>query len=69
MKTIAIIRLSSLGDIVHTLPAFQALRRRFPAARISWIAEAPGAALLANFPGIDQIVTFDLKSQRGLPAR
>jgi heptosyltransferase-1 len=69
LKTIAIIRLSSLGDIVHTLPAFQALRRRFPAARISWIAEASGAALLDNFPGIDQVVPFDLKSQRGLPAR
>jgi heptosyltransferase-1 len=69
LETIAIIRLSSLGDIVHTLPAFQALRRRFPAARITWIAEAPGAALLANFPGIDQIVPFDLKSRRGWPAR
>jgi heptosyltransferase I len=69
LKTIAIIRLSSLGDIVHTLPAFQALRRRFPAARIIWIAEAPGAALLDNFPGIDQVVPFELKSQRGLPAR
>ncbi len=69
MKNIAIIRLSSLGDIVHTLPAFQALRRRFPDARITWIAEAPGAALLEHFPGIDQVVAFDLKSRRGLPAR
>jgi lipopolysaccharide heptosyltransferase I len=69
LKTIAIIRLSSLGDIVHTLPAFQAVRRSCPDARITWIAEAPGAALLANFPGIDQVVPFDLKSQRGLPAR
>lgn len=69
METIAIIRLSSLGDIVHTLPAFQALRLRFPAARITWIAESPGAALLNNFPGIDQVVPFDLKSWRGVPAR
>jgi lipopolysaccharide heptosyltransferase I len=69
LKTIAIIRLSSLGDIVHTLPAFQALRRSFPDARITWIAEAPGAALLENFPGIDQVLPFELKSQRGLPAR
>jgi heptosyltransferase-1 len=69
LETIAIIRLSSLGDIVHALPAFQALRRHFPAARITWIAEAPGAALLANFPAIDQVVPFDLKSQRGWPDR
>jgi heptosyltransferase-1 len=69
LRNIAIIRLSSLGDIVHALPAFQALRKRFPDARISWIAEPAGAALLENFPGIDRILTFSLKSQRGLPAK
>jgi lipopolysaccharide heptosyltransferase I len=69
LERIAIIRLSSLGDIVHALPAFQQLRLHFPAARITWIAEAPGAALLENFSGIDDIVTFDLKSRRGWFAR
>lgn len=69
MDTIAIIRLSSLGDIVHTLPAFQALRRNYPAARISWIAEPAGAALLENFPGLERIVVFDLKSRKGWSAK
>jgi heptosyltransferase-1 len=69
LKTIAIVRLSSLGDIVHTLPAFQSLRKNFPAARISWIAEPAGAALLENFPGIDQILVFDLKARKGWIAR
>lgn len=69
MKTIAIIRLSSLGDIIHTLPAFHSLRRHFPDAKISWIAEPAGAALLKSFPSIDQILVFDLKSPRGLPAK
>jgi heptosyltransferase-1 len=69
LKRIAIIRLSSLGDIVHALPAFSALRRGFPEASISWIAEPAGAALLENFPGIDQVLTFDLKSRRGFPAK
>ena len=54
---------------MHTLPAFQSLRRHFPDARISWIAEPAGAKLLESFPGIDQIVAFDLKSRRGLPAK
>lgn len=66
MKTIAIIRLSSLGDIVHTLPAFQLLRKHFPEAKITWIVEAPGAVLLENFSGIDDIVVFNLKSRKGL---
>ncbi len=69
MRNIAIIRLSSLGDIVHTLPAFQALRQKFPEAGISWIAEPAGAALLENFSGIDRVLAFRLKSQRGLPAK
>jgi len=69
LKTIAIIRLSSLGDIVHTLPAFQSLRRHFPAAHISWIAEPVGAALLENFPGIDRILVFDLKTRKGWVAK
>jgi len=69
LERIAIVRLSALGDIVHTLPAFQSLRRAFPGSRISWIAEPAGAALLANFPGIDQIIPFELKSCHGLPAK
>lgn len=69
MKRIAIIRLSSLGDIIHTLPAFQLLRRHFPEARITWIVEAPGAALLENFSGIDELAVFALKSRRGLLAK
>ncbi len=69
MKNIAIIRLSSLGDIVHTIPAFQLLRKHFPEAKITWIAEAPGAALLENFFGIDDIVVFNLKSRKGLFAK
>jgi heptosyltransferase-1 len=69
LEHIAIVRLSALGDIVHTLPAFQSLRRAYPGAHISWIAEPAGAALLANFPGIDQVIPFELKSRRGLPAK
>jgi lipopolysaccharide heptosyltransferase I len=69
LERIAIVRLSSLGDIVHALPAFQALRRARPQAHISWIAEPAGAALLANFPGIDEIVPFALKAQRGPAAQ
>jgi len=69
LERIAIVRLSSLGDIVHALPALQALRRARPQARISWIAEPAGAELLANFPGIDEVVPFALKERRGAMAR
>lgn len=64
LKNIAIIRLSSLGDIIHTLPAFQVLRTRFPETGISWFAEPAGARLLKNFSGIDEIIVVDLKKQK-----
>ncbi|MCI0471245.1 MAG: hypothetical protein L0Y73_06290, partial [Candidatus Aminicenantes bacterium] len=59
---IAILKLSSLGDIIHTLPAFSILRKSYPGAKISWIAAPAGAKLLENFPGIDEIIVVDLKS-------
>jgi len=60
-KNIAIIKLSSLGDIIHALPAFHVLRKNFPGAKIAWIAESTGAKLLKNVAGIDEIIEFDLK--------
>lgn len=59
-----IIRLSSLGDIIHTLPAFSALRRKFPEAKISWIVEEKGKEILELVPGINDIVVFPRKGWR-----
>jgi lipopolysaccharide heptosyltransferase I len=56
MENFLIIRLSSLGDIIHTLPAFAALRKNFPQARISWAVEPKGKEILDLVPGIDEIV-------------
>jgi lipopolysaccharide heptosyltransferase I len=62
-KRIAVIRLSSLGDIVHTIPAFNLLRKQFPHAQISWFVEPQGAELLTLVTGIDKIVVLDLKAK------
>lgn len=58
MENFLIIRLSSLGDIIHTLPAFSALRKNFPEATISWIVEEKGKEILDLIPGIDRIITL-----------
>jgi heptosyltransferase-1 len=60
-QNIAIIKLSSLGDIIHTLPAFDILRRHFPESRISWLVEPSGAKLLENVDNIDEIIPINLK--------
>lgn len=53
-----IVKMSSIGDVVHALPVAVALRRRYPNARISWVAEEWTAPLLRGHPAIDRIVTF-----------
>jgi lipopolysaccharide heptosyltransferase I len=56
MENFLIIRLSSLGDIVHALPAFAALRRKFPEAKISWAVEPKGKDILDFVPGLNEII-------------
>lgn len=46
MERILVVRLSAMGDIIHTLPAAQALRRTFPHAMIGWLIEERWAELL-----------------------
>ena len=58
MKNYLIIRLSSLGDIIHTLPAFSALRKNIPEAKISWVVEEKGKEILDFVPGLDRIITI-----------
>lgn len=61
MEHFLIIRLSSLGDVIHTLPAFAALRKKYPEARISWVVEEKGKEILDLVPSLDRIVTVKLK--------
>jgi len=61
LKNILIIKPSSLGDIVLALPALSALRRTFPAARLSWFVRTEFTPLLENHPWLTDIILFDRK--------
>jgi heptosyltransferase I len=54
-----IIRLSSLGDILHALPAFQDLRNSFPNSQIDWLVAKKCAHLLSIVRGINAIHAID----------
>ncbi len=58
---ILIVKPSSLGDVVHALPALHALRQRFPSAHIAWLIAKPFAPLIQNHPDLNEIITFDRK--------
>ncbi len=55
---ILVIRLSSLGDVLMSVPAVRALRRQFPDAHISWLAEGSVAGILAQQDFIDDVIYF-----------
>jgi lipopolysaccharide heptosyltransferase I len=59
---ILIIRLSSLGDILHTVPAFTDLRKTFPDATIDWLVSKKCEFLLHAIPGINRIHILDTDS-------
>ncbi len=46
VERLLIVRLSAMGDVIHTLPAVQALREAFPQAMIGWLIEERWAELL-----------------------
>ena len=56
---ILLIKLSAVGDVVHTLPVLNKLRRRYPKARIDWLATAPIGELLRHHPAIDNVIEFN----------
>lgn len=51
-----IVRLSSMGDILHTLPAVSALRASFSAARLDWLVDEKWRSLVASVAGIDSVI-------------
>jgi lipopolysaccharide heptosyltransferase I len=60
-----IVKLGSIGDIVHTLPALAAIRNRLPDAEISWVVEESAAEILRGNTLIDNLIEVDTKSLRG----
>lgn len=64
---ILIVKLGSIGDIVHTLPALAALRAGLPQAEISWVVERQSAEILKDNPILDRLIEVDTKAlRRGL---
>ncbi len=63
-----LVRLGSLGDIVHALPSAGALRDTFPEARVDWVVDAKWTRLLEGNPDISEVIVLDRKSAGGVRA-
>jgi len=64
---ILLVKLSSLGDVVHLAPAVTDLRERRPDARIAWAVEGPYADLVRLHPGVDEVIPVGLRALRARP--
>lgn len=64
---ILIVKLSSLGDVVHTLPVVQDLLAVFPDARIDWVVERGFAPLVRRCEGVDRVIPCELRRWRKAP--
>lgn len=53
---ILIVKLSAIGDVIHTLPALTALRRHYPDARITWLVEEAAADLVRGHEALDRVL-------------
>ncbi len=63
-----IVRLSALGDVVHTLPVAAALRREFPDSVIDWVVDERSAPLLDLVPVLDRVVVLRTRSRPAVRA-
>ncbi len=61
-KRILIVKQSSLGDIIHTLPVAHALKRCAPSCQIGWVVERAFAPLLACDPAVDNVYPIHIPS-------
>ena len=62
---ILIVKLGSIGDIIHTLPSLAAIRRSISGAEVSWVIETRVAEILRGNALIDNLIEVDTRSLRG----
>jgi heptosyltransferase-1 len=61
---ILIVKLSSLGDVVHAMPAVQDIRRAYPLAQIDWVVERGFAPLVRRCEGVNRVIACELRRWR-----
>ncbi len=66
---ILVVRLGSMGDVVHALPAVAWLKSRLPDAEVSWVIEPQWACLLEGNPHVDGVIEAPLRRWRAQPLR
>jgi len=69
MKSILLVKTSSLGDVVHNLPVASDLHRAFPDAAIDWVVEENFAAIPRAHEAVRQVLPVAIRRWRRAPWR
>jgi heptosyltransferase-1 len=64
---ILLVKLSSLGDVVHAMAALQDIHSALPKAQVDWVVERGFAPLLARCAGLENIIACELRRWRRSP--
>ena len=64
MRRILLVRLSSLGDVLHTFPAATDIRHALPDAVLDWAVEEAYVPLVRMHPGVTRALPFALRRWR-----
>jgi len=67
-RSIAVVKLSAIGDVCHALPVIRTLQRQWPQARFTWLIGRAEAALIGRIPEIEFIVYDKRAGLAGLAA-
>jgi ADP-heptose:LPS heptosyltransferase len=67
-RSALIVKPSSLGDIVHCLPAVHAIKQAHPHLSLRWLANTEWTPLLQGTPWLDEVIPFPRKNFRGINA-
>ena len=57
-ERILLIKLSAIGDVIHTIPLLNALRRHYPSARIDWLSKPTPAEFIRDLPAVDEVLIY-----------
>jgi ADP-heptose:LPS heptosyltransferase len=57
-RSILIVRLSAVGDLIQVLPALEALSEQFPEARIDAVTESLSSGLLLGHPSLNRVLSL-----------
>jgi len=65
IRSILMMRLSAIGDVVNTLPAVSAVRAAFPSSRIGYLVEDKAQQVVVGHPDLDEVTVFPKQRWRG----